>query len=156
MATLSKEEKELSLKVDHVLALYLIDVAEHVIVNFYKAVGVFITILRNCVNDLAWQKLANYKLILDFDSTDLDSADPNSAAPFKKRPPIFTVTKSACIDSNGQSGSDMIFLLANEFCSEYLMRKCPTFDKNLAIQLTKHLCLWLSHRSFSQYKLSSK
>ena len=54
MANMKKEEKELTLKVDHVLAIYLIDLAEHVIVNFYKAAAVFVTLLRSCVNDLAW------------------------------------------------------------------------------------------------------
>jgi hypothetical protein len=73
IASLSKEEKEEILKVDHVLALYLIDVAEHVIVNFFKATAVFATLLRNCVNDLAWLKIANYKLMLEYESTDADS-----------------------------------------------------------------------------------
>lgn len=52
------------------LALYLIDVAEHVIVNYYKTTCVFITLWRNCINELAWEKMANYKLLLDYDSAD--------------------------------------------------------------------------------------
>lgn len=88
------------LKVDHVLALYLIDVSEHVIVNFFKATAVFATLMRNCINDRAWMKLANYKLMLDYDSTDADS-EGNDAVPFVKRPPIYSATKSACVDQNG-------------------------------------------------------
>jgi hypothetical protein len=60
---MTEEEKDEFLKVDHVLALYLVDLAEHVIVNFYRAAGVFITLMRDCVNDLAWEKIANYKLL---------------------------------------------------------------------------------------------
>lgn len=70
LASLSQEEKEQLFKIDHILALYLIDVAEQVIVNFYKAVGGFVTLMRSCVNDLAWDKMTNYKLLLDIDSTD--------------------------------------------------------------------------------------
>lgn len=118
---------------DHVLALYLIDVSEHVIVNFFKATAVFVTLFRRCINDLAWYKIANYKLMLDFDSTDADSEEN---APFSKRPPVFTSYKSGCIDQHNQSGCDMIYTLANEFCSDYLQRRCNTFDKKLAIDLT--------------------
>ena len=70
---MTEEEKEEILKVDHVLALYLVDLAEHVMVNFYRTTAVFITLLRDCVNDLAWEKLANYKLLLDVESTDAES-----------------------------------------------------------------------------------
>lgn len=70
---MTEEEKEETLKVDHVLALYLVDLAEHVMVNFYRASAVFVTLIRDCVNDLAWEKLANYKLMLDVDSTDAES-----------------------------------------------------------------------------------
>ncbi len=58
---------------DDLLALYLVDMAEHVIVNFYKVAAVFVTMLRQCVNDLAWHKIANYKLLLDVDTADSDS-----------------------------------------------------------------------------------
>jgi hypothetical protein len=58
-----------------VLALYLIDVSEHVIVNFFKATAVFVTLFRRCINDLAWYKISNYKLMLNFDSTDADSEE---------------------------------------------------------------------------------
>jgi hypothetical protein len=104
LSSLSEEEKEDLLKVEHLLALYLIDMAEHVIVNFYRVVCVFTTLLRDCVNDLAWDKISNYKLMLDLDST---TADDDGT--FTKRPPTFTTTKCACIDQNGQSGIDMIF-----------------------------------------------
>jgi hypothetical protein len=56
------------LKVDHVLAMYLIDLSETVIVNFYKVAAVLVNTIRNCVNDLAWEHLANYKLLCDFDN----------------------------------------------------------------------------------------
>ena len=105
------------LKVDHVLALYLVDLAEHVIVNFYKSACVFIRLFRNCINDMAWERLANYKLLIDYESTDADSGSSNGWTPFSKRPPLFTATKSACVDSNGESGVDMVIHLANALCT---------------------------------------
>ena len=117
------------------------DLAEHVLVNFYRASAVFITLIRDCVNDLAWEKLANYKLLLDVESTDAESDNYNFNSQqiegtheiFERRPPTFTVTKSPCIDSNNQSGVDMIFQLSNEFCTTYLPMKCNIFDRNLAV-----------------------
>ena len=139
---MGKEKKAQTLKIDHILALYLIDVSEHVIVNFYKAVGVFVSLLRGCLNDHGWYKLADYKIIIDSSSNSEDGA-------FVNKPPVFTATKSACIDSSGQSGCDMIFQLANLFCTEYLMQKCNVFDKKLATELMRHICMWISHRGFS-------
>ena len=150
---MTEEEKEEFLKVDHVLALYLVDLAEHVIVNFFRTAAVFVNLMRDCVNDLAWERIANYKLLLDVESTDVDSETFGRQDPFIRRPPTFTSTKSPCIDSNNQSGVDMIFELSNEFCTSYLPMKCNIFDRNLSIQLTRHLCMWLSHRGFTHYKL---
>jgi hypothetical protein len=44
------EESRNQLNLDDVLCLYLIDVAENVIVNFYKLVVCFVQLLRNCIN----------------------------------------------------------------------------------------------------------
>jgi len=95
LANMRKEEKATNLKVDHLLALYLVDVAEHVIVNFYKAVCVFVNLLRGCLNDLGWQKLADYKMVLDY-------RHKVPGTPFVERPPVFTATK-------GVEGCDMVF-----------------------------------------------
>ncbi len=70
--------------------------AEHVIVNFYKVTAVFVTMLRNCINDLAWDKLANYKLLLDIETSDSDSHLKTTFS--KNGPPLYTATKSACVD----------------------------------------------------------
>jgi hypothetical protein len=56
--------------------------AEHVKVNFYRAAGVFVTLMRDCINDLAWEKIANYKLLLDVESTDADSENLYNQEPF--------------------------------------------------------------------------
>lgn len=60
LAHLAEEEKQ-NLKIDQILPIYLIDVAEQVIVNSYKSAAVFIELYRNCLNQFGWDKLANYK-----------------------------------------------------------------------------------------------
>jgi hypothetical protein len=91
---------------------------------------------------------------VDYDSTRRGESiyDPKTGDLI--RPPVYTATKSACLDANNQSSIDMIFLLTNDFITQYLPRKCNTFDKKVAIELTRHLCMWLSHRGFSKYKIS--
>jgi hypothetical protein len=59
---------------------------------------VFVTMMRYCVNDLAWDKMTNFKLLLDIDSTDADSEQQNQDCNFVKKPPVFTETKSPFID----------------------------------------------------------
>jgi len=44
------EEGRQQLKIDDILCLYLIDVSESVIVNFYKLVACFVQLFRNCLN----------------------------------------------------------------------------------------------------------
>ena len=60
MALLTDEERQ-QLKIDQVLAIYLIDIADQVIVNFYKTLAIFVELYRSCMNDIGWDKLANFK-----------------------------------------------------------------------------------------------
>lgn len=41
----------------------MIDIAENIIVNFYKAVVVFVELYRNCLNQVGWDKIVNFKRI---------------------------------------------------------------------------------------------
>jgi hypothetical protein len=43
------------MKIDDVLVLYLIDVSESVIVNFYKMVACLIQLFRNCINKYGFE-----------------------------------------------------------------------------------------------------
>lgn len=88
----------------------MIDISEKVIVNFYKAVVVFVELYRNCLNDIGWDKLANYKR--------MDTG--------KDVLPEYTSVKDG----------DSIPEICNEFLVRYLPMKCIAFDRKLAIQLT--------------------
>ena len=41
------------MRIDDILCLYLIDLSEQVIVNFYKLACCFVELLRNCINQNA-------------------------------------------------------------------------------------------------------
>ena len=131
LAHLADEERQ-SLRIDQILPLYLIDLAEQVIVNAYKAATVFIELYRNCLNQLGWDKLANYKRI------------DSSMQPNKGMLPLFTMAKDA----------ELIPELANDFVMSYLPMKCNVFDRRLAIDMVEHLCLWLFNRRLTSLKLT--
>ena len=46
----SNEEGRKQFKIDEVLSLYLIDISEVVMVNYYKMVACLIQLFRNCMN----------------------------------------------------------------------------------------------------------
>mmetsp|Transcript_7492 Transcript_7492/g.6802 ORF Transcript_7492/g.6802 Transcript_7492/m.6802 type:complete len:106 (-) Transcript_7492:3519-3836(-) len=57
------EEDLKELKIDHILALFLIDYSEKVIVNFYKTLVVFVQLYRDWVNFEGWNLVSKYKIL---------------------------------------------------------------------------------------------
>lgn len=114
--------------IDDALELYLIDLAERVIVNFYKLARMVVEILREWLNEMGWNKLANYKRI--------ETGDDELGT--------FTKVKSpSCIPE---------FL--NDFITVYLPMKYNFINKNVAINLSEHLCKWLYNRNLTPFKIS--
>eukprot|EP00347_Sterkiella_histriomuscorum_P012296 403369133 len=138
LANLTDEERG-QLKIDQILAIFLIDMSEQVIVNFYKAVTVFVTLYRNCLNEIGWDQIANYKR-LDL----IESINQNEDSIIDSGLPIFTQVKDG----------DFIPQLSNEFILEYLPQKCNIFYRKLAVSLVEHLCRWLYNRKLTQLKIS--
>ena len=64
LTTLSEDELK-DLKIDHVFALFLIDVSERSIVNFYKTMVIFIDFFRECINVEGWNFISKYKIVFD-------------------------------------------------------------------------------------------
>ncbi len=113
--------------------------SEHVIVNFYKTAAVFVGLYRSCLNEIGWDKLANFKRLGPLLRDGKDSEDSQDMLP------LFTVAKDAqCIPE-----------LCNEFILDYLPIKCPLFERKLAITFVEHLCLWLYHRKLTNTKVSA-
>lgn len=98
--------------------------------NFYKTAAVFVTLYRSCINECGWDKLAGYKRL-----TEDDEEFPL---------PQYSTVKS----------SDVIPDFCNEFIMNYLPQNCNNFDRKLAIELTKHLCIWLFNRGLTKVKIS--
>lgn len=138
---LSEEEKQ-QLKIDQVLSIYLIDVAEHVIVNFYKTMAVFVGLYRSCLNEIGWDKLANFKRLGPLIKEVKDPKDEQEN--FDDMLPPFSIAKDA----------QSIPELSNEFILDYLPVKCPLFERKLAITLVDHLCMWLYNRKLTNVKVS--
>jgi hypothetical protein len=122
----AEEIKEL--KMDTIFALFLIDLSEKVIVNFYKTLVVFVELYRDWVNEEGWDMLAKYKR--------LDIGE---------KPPLYSSVK------NGETIPEF----ANDFIIRYLPLKCNIFDRDLAIKITKLMCKWLLNRKLTSYKLSN-
>lgn len=47
----------------------------------------------------------------------------------------------------------MIPYICNDFINNFLPLKCNIMDKQMAIDMTVHLCMWLYNRKFTQTKL---
>ena len=65
------------MNIDDVLCLYLIDVAEGVIVNFYKSVACLIQLLRSCINEMGFETITGITPIENHGKLD----DPEMSAP---------------------------------------------------------------------------
>ena len=138
LAYLSDEEKKM-LKIDQILALYLVDLAEHVIVGFYKSAAVFIELYRNCINEMGWDKLSNYKRL-----DDLAMNNDNDSLCGSGSLPPFSSVKDA----------ELIPEFCNDFVVHYLPQKCNVFSKSLSVEFVKHLCIWLHNRGLTKLKLA--
>ena len=51
------EERRKQFNIDESLSMYLIDISENVIVNFYKMVACLIQLFRNCMNQYGFEVL---------------------------------------------------------------------------------------------------
>lgn len=139
LANLNDEERSL-LKIDQALAIFLVDLAEQVIVNFYKLSAVFIQLLKSFLNEFGWDKLANYKRL----SPLIDQTNQNAKDQNENDLPIFTSVKEP----------DYIPQFSNEFILEYLPLNCNLFSRQHAITLTEFLCTWLYNRRLTTYKIN--
>ena len=144
------DEQRTSLNIDDVLCLYLIDVAEGVIVNFYKSVACLIQLLRSCINEMGFETITGITPIeIKVKKDDSEQVAPKTLkdlvlSKLEIKNNLFTQKKKA----------DIIPQFANVFMQKYLPKKCNTFDTNHALIILEHLCMWLNNRKFTTYKLN--
>ena len=172
------EEGRNALKIDDVLSLYLIDIADQVIVNFYKMSCCFIQLLRNCINEYAFEVLSGIQPIESpKDKTQITSSF-NSALGLIEL--IETHQKSLYTQRahkyNNQSNNnkkeqnqqkhgdtslpsalnnniDIIPHISNIFLQRFIPQKCNVFSISHAVGLMRHLIEWLSNRRFTTYQI---
>lgn len=144
------DEQRQLLNIDDVLSLYLIDVAEGVIVNFYKSVACLIQLLRSCINEMGFETITGITPIeMQGKKDEIEIKAPKtlkelvqSKLEIKKN--LFTQKKKA----------ELIPQFANVFMQKYLPKKCNTFNMNHASIILEHLCMWLNNRKFTTCKLN--
>jgi len=143
------EEGRSSLNIDEVLCLYLIDVSETVIVNFYKLVACFIQLLRNCMNEFGFEVTTGVTPI---------SKPLRSLAPVPSGKPAIThyldqIDERKKTLFTQENKADVIAQFANIFHSQYLDQKCNIFPEKHSVKLMQHLNLWLLHRKFTNVRI---
>ena len=110
------------MNIDDSLCLYLIDVAETSIVNFYKMVSCFVQLLRNCINQTGFGMITGVEPI----ENENDCKWPNSSCQNPNE--YITILKKLKSQLFTQTNKpDIIPHFAQTFVGEYLQEKCNIF-----------------------------
>ena len=142
------------MNIDDILSLYLIDISENVIVNFYKMVACLMQLFRNCINANGFQVLTGINPIDEVSSMnevskDTQTSDSDKQNPFLKEINLM-ISKKESLFTQKQKPEVIPFFI-NLFLQKYLPEKCNAFSEKHAIVLLNHLCLWLENRKFTTY-----
>ena len=140
------EEARQAPKLDDILCLYLIDVSEVVLVNFYKMVACFVQLFRNCINHYGLEVTTGIAPVnLESEPFPTRSSPLGSFVAWidKKKSKLFTQKNKA----------DLVPHFANIFLDKFLEEKCNIFPRGHAVKLMEHLCLWMHQRKFTGWQL---
>ena len=121
------EEKEIIYTCDDLFATFLMEISQKVNNSFYKLILIFIRFYRECMNKLGWEILYQFKDLED-ELTYLDY----------------------CSIKNGE----YLPQISNDFINHFLLKKCPDFDKNIAVVLVSHFCHWLYIKNYTHMKIN--
>lgn len=105
-----------------IFAEYLSEMAHKVNIKFFSAILIFIKLYKDFMNLRGWDIIGQYK-----------------AVTAEERNMPFTVI---CNAEHVPEGS-------NEFLRGYIQKEYPTFDKEIAFNLTFHLCQWLKLKNYT-------
>lgn len=107
---------------ERVLVEYLWELAKKVNEKFFFILIIFVKAYKECMNEYGWEVLRKYKQVT-----------------FEDRRKDFVTNNDA----------EHIPEVCNDFVRYFLPREHPTFDKNLAIELTRHLCEWVRKSKYT-------
>ena len=122
-----KEKNTSPLVFDRVLAEYLCTMAKKVNDKFFMTLIVFARLYRDCMNEYGWEYLSKYK--------------PVSA---EERKRVFAKSCNA----------EHVPEACNVFINRFFLKEFPNFDSTIAVDLTMHLCDWLTEKQYSHSKIS--
>jgi hypothetical protein len=114
------------LTIDDCFALYLLDLAHGVVVNFYKLAVITLFYLREFFNAEGWDVLQQYLKVEN---------QPQAR-------PLFTVSVPPAY----------IPYASNEFVLNYLPFKCPLLPVDKAAEIVQNLNAWLLNRELTNIK----
>ena len=112
---------------DQIFAEYLIYVAQRVSDKFFKTVIIFIRYYRECMNEYGWEIVSRYREVKS-----------------EERKKIF------CNINNAEHVPEA----SNDFIRIFLPKEFDNFDRNLAVQLTRHMCHWLYQHKYTHSRVT--
>ncbi len=108
---------------ERVLAEYLYETGKKINERYFYFLAIFISAYKNCMNEYGWEALG------------------------KSRDVAADERKKEFVASND---GETIPELSNDFLMYHLPKEHPTFDKNLSIELTRHLCEWARKNRYTR------
>ena len=107
---------------DKVFAEYLWDMSKKVNEKFFYLLAIFVKAYKDCMNEYGWEILKKYKQV----------------TPEERR-------KEFAINNDAEHVPEA----SNDFVRYFLPREYSNFDKNLSIELTRHLCEWVRKNKYT-------
>jgi len=101
---------------------YLTEMAQKISKNFFNSVLIFLKLYKDYMNLYGWEIIAKYKIVT-----------------MEERNRPFTELYDA---EHVPEGS-------NDFLRNFMPKEYPTYDKELATDLTFHLCQWLKLKNYT-------
>eukprot|EP00826_Nyctotherus_ovalis_P039196 TRINITY_DN3746_c0_g1_i17.p1 TRINITY_DN3746_c0_g1~~TRINITY_DN3746_c0_g1_i17.p1 ORF type:complete len:341 (-),score=104.96 TRINITY_DN3746_c0_g1_i17:101-1123(-) len=123
-----KEELEGPRKTcEQIFAEYICEVGRKVNERFFFILIIFVNAYRQCMDEYGWEMTKKYKQVT-----------------FDERRRSFTAHNDA----------ELVPESSNDFIRYFLPKENPYFDRNMAIELTRHLCEWLGRNKYTHASIS--
>ena len=120
---------------DNIMAIFLYHVSKIVKIECYLLLGVFFRHLREALNEFGYKEIDSYM-------KQEESEDSGS-----------NLEKMDGKDFSEEQDVEYLPLVADRFILDYLPRKCPEFDQDIAVDIMYDFCRWLFRKEFTKMKI---
>jgi hypothetical protein len=110
-----------------ILAEYLYETGKKVNEKFYMILIIFVRLYLDCLNEYGWELLRKHRQVT-----------------IEERKKEFTCHNDA----------ELVPEASNDFVRIYVPKESPKFDKNLSIELTRHLCEWTHASKYTHLRVA--